>query len=844
MKRFQIIPLILGVIFGLTFIANAELIDNGDGTITDTNTGLMWLKNANSAGNAMTWEDANAWAESFNFAGYDDWRLPSGANPDGTICNSRPSGYNCVETEFWGLYGGYLIMTINPGPFENIQYRNYWTSTEWTADPNNAMAQDMEDGGNNDFPKSSLFWAWAVRDEGLPAQQEEILCFPPFRPIPGNNNPPIIDGIIQEDVAWTGATRLTYGDGSASPHVAFQALKAGYYLFLSFEVKNDPSFDNSDVVVINFRKSSSGGSVEDDRKIFIYPICDGIGAAGSDCTLDTPDDKINRPPRLIEVWKNSSNWTGSTLPTNSEVKVRSFTNGSSYAWNLEVKVPMRTAEGGQEWIDLDDDFLFYFNVMRASSIDNSLSEFRWPRSAPEIIGDLDSYPFFPEEWGRGTKSDSVICKGVWIERSDIGTENDPLHQIKFTAPPNTYTNTFYAVVKNDTELGGTPQVAQDVRVQFRLANWGIPGPGDWAYIPATNPGCPDLSYDSNPTCHMNIPAASSQNPGTERFILKWKVPDLLIPLYQEHDHQCILVELDSLADMNIVTKGVYRNMDFVTASEFVRSAEISARGYGPPPNGMAEHQFILHVTTQGSKIESLEKEHMIPSPDPQMAKMTWIAHGYRGLGRFIIIQRHRYSLIDPVGSFGYVVKHLGKVKQWKYKLSGAQKIGNDLYELNIPRDGASTVVSQIEPVEHRWSTGVFSGAAFPFGSFRNEYDPGINLLFSAYYQIMQQVSFGAVVGYNDFKSKVQGIDDRYWINVSANIRYHIPMKKSWSIYLGAGPGLYIQEAGDNKFGFNAGLGLNYIFNNLITFEFGTDYHVIFDEDIQFLHSHAGVIFRF
>ncbi len=48
--------------------------DNGDGTITDLNTGLMWQK---SPGEKVTWEDAKRNAESLNLGGYTDWRVPT-----------------------------------------------------------------------------------------------------------------------------------------------------------------------------------------------------------------------------------------------------------------------------------------------------------------------------------------------------------------------------------------------------------------------------------------------------------------------------------------------------------------------------------------------------------------------------------------------------------------------------------------------------------------------------------------------------------------------------------------------------------------------------------------------
>ena len=49
--------------------------DNGDGTITDLNTGLMWQKAPTFE--HYTWDDARRYAEQLVLAGHDDWRLPT-----------------------------------------------------------------------------------------------------------------------------------------------------------------------------------------------------------------------------------------------------------------------------------------------------------------------------------------------------------------------------------------------------------------------------------------------------------------------------------------------------------------------------------------------------------------------------------------------------------------------------------------------------------------------------------------------------------------------------------------------------------------------------------------------
>ncbi len=59
---------------GNTNYGTNQFVDNGNGTITDNATGLMWMQNDN--GNGVLWKDALSYAENFTYAGYSDWRLP------------------------------------------------------------------------------------------------------------------------------------------------------------------------------------------------------------------------------------------------------------------------------------------------------------------------------------------------------------------------------------------------------------------------------------------------------------------------------------------------------------------------------------------------------------------------------------------------------------------------------------------------------------------------------------------------------------------------------------------------------------------------------------------------
>ncbi len=52
-----------------------DFVDNGDGTITDRATSLMWMKA--DSDRTMNWQEALEYAENLEYGGHDDWRLPN-----------------------------------------------------------------------------------------------------------------------------------------------------------------------------------------------------------------------------------------------------------------------------------------------------------------------------------------------------------------------------------------------------------------------------------------------------------------------------------------------------------------------------------------------------------------------------------------------------------------------------------------------------------------------------------------------------------------------------------------------------------------------------------------------
>ncbi len=72
---------------GVTNYGINNFVDNGNNTIIDSATGLMWQKN--DSGITQSWQQALKYCEELDFAGHDDWRLPNAKELQSIIDYSR-----------------------------------------------------------------------------------------------------------------------------------------------------------------------------------------------------------------------------------------------------------------------------------------------------------------------------------------------------------------------------------------------------------------------------------------------------------------------------------------------------------------------------------------------------------------------------------------------------------------------------------------------------------------------------------------------------------------------------------------------------------------------------------
>ena len=185
--RVQLLVDQLALTAGFT-LAGVRFLDNGDGTITDTQTGLMWEKKDGSDGaqdyndphdvdNLYMWSrtdvlpDGTAFTEflgqlnnCFTFdgimvngglAGHCDWRLPTFKELTSLYDSSQPG---CGGTVVPCIAPIFLPVGIDPTFM--VSSRRYWTSL--TAMPTAAEAFGF-DGSSSESPKSQGDFVRAVR---------------------------------------------------------------------------------------------------------------------------------------------------------------------------------------------------------------------------------------------------------------------------------------------------------------------------------------------------------------------------------------------------------------------------------------------------------------------------------------------------------------------------------------------------------------------------------------------------------------------------------------------------------------------------------------------------------
>lgn len=131
-------------------------------TAIDTETGVIWMKNANLANKPLPWRaDDNVYAfiqnlNKSHFAGYADWRVPTRDEMSSLLSFAKKTGkYKVDKVETWP----YQVLR-NLG-FQDVKDYGYWTSTR---ESNSEMyIADFSSGKVTAKPEDKPYYLWPVR---------------------------------------------------------------------------------------------------------------------------------------------------------------------------------------------------------------------------------------------------------------------------------------------------------------------------------------------------------------------------------------------------------------------------------------------------------------------------------------------------------------------------------------------------------------------------------------------------------------------------------------------------------------------------------------------------------
>jgi hypothetical protein len=99
-----------------------DFVDEGNGTVIDKATGLMWQKSDSLKG--MDWEEALEYAENLKIGGYDDWRLPNAKELQSIVDYSR-----APQTSSSAAIDPVFNISSIKDPEGDSNYPFFWTST-------------------------------------------------------------------------------------------------------------------------------------------------------------------------------------------------------------------------------------------------------------------------------------------------------------------------------------------------------------------------------------------------------------------------------------------------------------------------------------------------------------------------------------------------------------------------------------------------------------------------------------------------------------------------------------------------------------------------------------------
>lgn len=314
--------------------------DNGDGTVLDSTTGLVWQQG--EGGQMSTWEDAISYCDTLSLANKTDWRLPNSRELESLVDDTSKSPQ--IDMSF----------------FPNAQAVPYWASTTYASDITWGWAKPFNIYGQGIYVKTDSYYNHYVRC----VRGGKIAAPPPTLSITVS---PKKGGIVTGGGIKCGTNSTgTYHDicdksFAKSTKVTLTATANEGYAFLNWDAGNNRTNCLSKrTITINSHMSleanfpttllKAGWSSEtgykwadtDVRRKIVQAAKDAIGKSSGESVVCTRKDacwqtdvenndgaRMRRAISIYDQWKQGVGYQGYTLAKVKSVMLNAF-SGSNY----------------------------------------------------------------------------------------------------------------------------------------------------------------------------------------------------------------------------------------------------------------------------------------------------------------------------------------------------------------------------------------------------------------------------------------------------------------------------------------------------------------------------------
>jgi len=535
-----------------------------------------------------------------------------------------------------------------------------------------------------------------------------------------------------DDPRWNGSWREDFSV-STSTEAGARMLNDGTYLYISLQATVDPDGAQvgSDAVYLGFSKDGNTGVVV---KILMDAASPSAGFTNDSTAVSTAtwwkttNGGSSPWPKqgLPQPWASSANvhlWTGNGTA-----------NGAAWAFNARLSLAdLGTALGlGGA---LNGQFSMWYQIDIETT--STTVHYAWPAgttvafdgTTPPCTGANLCAVLPVNTWGTVNPTVVANCPtGISIDPMSIGTKpvmaGGPSTTVHFGAGHPA--NDFVAELTNTDTLN--PPTSNSVQGRFRIANWGtqVGVGGSWTDV-ATVGTSSTAAHGTNAAMPTEVLLNCINPPFNATNNSCYQLPS------GAPADQCLLVELsqNNGSGMRFVHDSARRNMDFVNASTFERSAEISLKGLAPLPGSPGTRDVYIYVRTLHLPAVT-DGNHQAPVPPPvppvpvgknreaamaaatnqgppryrmntyeRIASVTptYEVHVYHDTGKTETVGGQTRHVLEPQTPFGYFVEHAGALSGWKHALIGEgfvlDEIGPNFYHAKIPDNGSVRVHTTI-----------------------------------------------------------------------------------------------------------------------------------------------------